>query len=392
MDFELSEEQIMLQRTCREFAEKEVRPISRELDRMIDPGQCYSMELIKKASKLGLRTTGVPKEYGGVGLDLLTQTIMWEELAWGDIGFAFSLYHTIFFGRAVPHMPKEIRDEFLPRFLEDDTFLLAYSLSEPRGMTEVVLAYEEGGFDTFAEKKGDEYVINGNKLYCSNSTLASIITVSARTIRKGPLTKSWSRFLVPVGTPGLTIGKVHDHMGLRMLMTAELAFEDMHVPAKYLIGEENKAYHDNLKEDPIVITLKNTNLLGGLRALYEESLNYARTRVVCGKPIIEYDTIKLMLADMRTKLDAARWLIRKCAWDIDHHSEDVKGNNEMAYATKAFVNEISPIIVRDADEIHGGMGTSKELIVEKIIRDVITIQHGMCNRSVAYLKGAPTLD
>ncbi len=392
MDFELSEEQVMLQRTCHEFAEKEVRPVAWELDKMTDPSQCYSIELIKKASALGLRTTTLPREYGGSELDLLTISMMWEELAWGDIGFAFSLYHTIFFGMGVSQMRKEVRDEFLPKFLEDDTFLLAYSLSEPQGMTEVMLPYEPGGFSAFAEKRGDEYILNGTKAYCSNAPLARIINVNVRTVKDGPLTKSWSRFMVPVGTPGLTIGKVHDHMGLRMLMTTELALEDLHVPTKYLMGEENKGFDSVLSHDPIVLMLKNTNLLGGLRALYELSVDYARDRVVCGKPIIEFDTIKYMLADMRVKIAAARGLNWRLAWEIDHHPENVKENNEMAYLTKAFINEIAATIMRDADEIHGGMGTNKEVLTEKIIRDVFTIQHGLCNRHFAYLKGAPTLE
>jgi len=319
---------------------------------------------------------------------------MLEELATGDLGFAFTMYHCQFFGRSIPHMDKAMKDEFLQPFLEDDTFLLAYSLSEPHGMAEAITRYEDGGFKCFAEKKGDEYVINGTKQWCSNAPLAKAICVNVRTDRKAPLTKCWTRFLVPAGTPGLKIDKVHDHMGLRMLMTASLSFEDMHVPAKYLIGgKEGLGAQQNDREDAMVVLFKNTHLLGALRTLYEESLEYAKTRVVCGKPIIERDTIKYMLAEMRTKIDAGRMLVWRLAHEVERHPDNWKQNNQRAYALKGYLNEISlTCVVRFAEQIHGGYGADKEMLVEKVIRDVITLQHGMCNGHLAYLLGAPTAD
>jgi alkylation response protein AidB-like acyl-CoA dehydrogenase len=256
IDFELTEEQLMLQRVCHDFAENEIRSRAWELEKNTDPGKCYDFDLVKKASQLGLRTTTIPEELGGSGLDLKTIVIMWEELAWGDMGFAFSLYHTIFFGRGISHMPESLREELLPPFLKDDTFLLAYALSEPQGMTEVVLPYDgpDGGFKIFAEKQGDEYVVSGTKQYCSNAINAKIIVLNARTKKNAPLRESWSSFFMPVDTPGLTIGKPHDHMGARLLPTSELFLEDVRIPARYLIGgEENKGFEQNLVHDPVVL-------------------------------------------------------------------------------------------------------------------------------------------
>jgi len=395
IDFELTEEQLMLQRVCHDFAENEIRPRAWELEKNTDPGKCYDFDLVKKASQLGLRTTTIPEELGGSGLDLKTIVIMWEELAWGDMGFAFSLYHTIFFGRGVSHMPESLREELLPPFLKDDTFLLAYALSEPQGMTEVVLPYDgpDGGFKIFAEKQGDEYVVSGTKQYCSNAINAKIIVLNARTKKNAPLRESWSSFFMPVDTPGLTIGKPHDHMGARLLPTSELFLEDVRIPARYLIGgEENKGFEQNLVHDPVVLLLKNTIVLGTSWALYEESVRYARERVVCGNPIITYPTIKVMLSDMRGKLEAARAMIWKCAWEIDRDPLNTKYNNEMGYLVKAFMNEWMANFLRNADEIHGGMGTNREMLSEKLIRDLFTLLHGLTNRSIAYLKSAPTLE
>ena len=173
---------------------------------------------------------------------------------------------------------------------------------------------------------------------------------------------------MPVDTPGLTIGKPHDHMGARLLPTSELFLEDVHIPERYLIGgEENMGFEQNLVHDPVVLLMKNTIILGTLRALYEESVRYARERVVCGNPIITYPTIKVMLSDMRGKLEAARTLLWRCAWEIDREPMNTKRNNEMGYLVKAFMNEWTPNFLRNADEIHGGMGTNREMLVEKLI-------------------------
>ena len=141
-----------------------------------------------------------------------------------------------------------------------------------------------------------------------------------------------------------------------------------------------------------ILTIHNGQALGILQALYDETLEFARNMVVSGKPIIEHDTVKLMLADMRMKLEACRLMVYKTAWNLDHRKDDFKNNTELVYLTKAFLDETGLTMMRNADEIHGGMGTNCDMLIEKLIRDAFTMLHWMNTRSIAYLRGAPTLE
>jgi alkylation response protein AidB-like acyl-CoA dehydrogenase len=390
MDFEMTEEQKMLYDLTREFAEKEVRPRAKELDKKTNPLDRVDWELIKSASKLGFRTLTWPEEYGGMCADVLTTAIHYEALSWGDGGFSHYFFQSHVLGPSIPAMPKQLREEVISKMAEDDSYLMGISNTESCGATEYTLPYDIPGaaFLTIAEKHGDEYII---KEYCSNGPIAKIISVSVQTNRKAPLSQSWSQILVPSNTPGLSFGKLHEHMGMRLLPTAEVLLDNVHVPARYLVGEEGKALESHHRVRPRILTIHNAQMLGILQALYDDSLQFAQTRVVCGKPIIEHDTVKIMLADMRMKLEASRGMIYKTAWNLDHKKEDFKNNTELVYLAKAFVDEAALTIMRDADEIHGGMGTNREMLSEKLIRDAFTMLHWMNTRSIAYLKGAPTL-
>ena len=394
MDFQLSEEQIMIYRTTREFSEKELRPRAQELDKRPNAMDRVDWDLIKKASQLGFRTIAIPEEYGGAGADLLTTIIHYEALSWGDGGFSHYFFQLHILAQNIPLMPKEQREEIIPKLVEDDTFLIGQAHTESLGATEYVFPHDVPGaaFQTVVEKKGDEYIINGTKEYCSNGPICKYVFVSAQLDRKAPLSKSWTQLWVPVDTPGLSLGKMHEHMGMRLLPTCELIFDNVRVPARYLGGKEGGGMEMHHGARPWILTIHNAQMLGILQALYEDALEFARERVVCGKPIIQHDTVKLMLADMRMKLEAARALIHKTAWNLQYRPEDRKYNSELVYLAKAFVDEIGLTIMRDADEIHGGMGTDKEMLTEKLIRDAFTMLHWMNTRQIAYLKGAPTLE
>ncbi len=389
MDFKLTEEQLMLQRTAREFARKEVKPLAQELDRKTDPKDCFSWELIKKASKLGFRTASLPVEYGGEGLDLLSRVLLVEELATGDAGFGYTMFHQLATsGHLAACLNKKQKEEFLPKMVEDDTFLVASAQTEPSGGTDPQLPYDApgGAIHTFAERKGNEYIINGTKHFITNGAVAKLYRVFCRTNRELGITKSLSMILVPRGTPGFSIGKIHDKLGLRLSPNSELIFEDARVPARYLIGEENKGF--SITGRMRVLCLKTAVLVGTLRTCYEEALEYAKTRVQGGKPIIEHPTIANMLADMRVKIEAGRLLLHKNAWSWDtQHEVDEK----MGYLAKAFLTEAAITITRDAVEIFGGFGTDKDMPMEKYLRDVYTQLHGMGTHSMCLYQGRPTL-
>lgn len=224
-------------------------------------------------------TATIPEQLGCLGLDWPTVAIMYEQLAYGDMGFAFTQFHTAFFGKSIQNWPEPKRNLILPKFLEDNTFLLATSHSEPHGMTEYFLPYDVPGkgIKTYAEKRGDDYVLNGTKQFCSNAVNAKVIFVTARTDRHGPITKSLSSFMVPTDTPGLTIGKPYEYMGARILPTSPLYLDNVRIPADYLLGPKpGMAYEIGLPHASLVLLLKSSILTGGFQALYEESLKYAR--------------------------------------------------------------------------------------------------------------------
>lgn len=391
MDLRLTEEQIMLRQLVREFAQNEVKPLSRELDAKVDPMECFSWELVKKASKLGLRTLSIPTEYGGEGItDFLTHAIVLEELGAADLGFASIFRSQIALAdMMVKQCNKEQKDEFIPKLIEDDTYLLAACMTEPNHGTDANLPYDApgGGIETFAEKRGDEYIINGTKHFTSNGGVAKLYFVYARTNKELPITKSMSLFMVPSDTPGFSIGRLHNKLGRRLLTNAEEFFEDVRIPSRYLVGTENNASEERKSVGPAALAHCAT-VLGTLRTCYEEALDYAKSRVQGGKPIIQHPMIAAKLGDMQIKLEAARELIWQDAWRWHNkHDYDPKRN----WLIKGFVDEVSVNIVNQTIDIFAGMGIDKDLPIEKYLRDVYTVLHGFGTSEMNLARAVSTL-
>ncbi len=394
MDFRLTEDQIMLRRMVREFAQNELKPKSLELDAKPEPADCFSWELVDKASELGLRLAALPVEIGGEGItDLLTQVILFEELAAGDLGFATMFgNHNIFLWQLNEFCSEEQKKEFIPKIIKDNRFFVALGMTEPESGTDNTIPYDAPGaaVKTFAERKGDEYIINGTKHFISNGSIAKLYLIYARTNKELPLSQSLSLFLVPADTPGFSIASLHNKLGRRLLMNAELTFEDARVPARYLVGEESKAYYTvyRTERSKAEVLIMAAAILGGLRAIYETALDYARTRVQTGKPIIQHPTIGIQLAEMRAKIEAGRALLWKNAWSFDNQYEyDWK----LCFLNKAFIGESAISILDHAMDIFGGMGPMKGLYMEKYLRDMYTSLHGYGNTRMNLLAGMPTV-
>ncbi len=245
MDFRLTDVQEMTRDMVRDFAQNEVKPAALELDKKTNPQDCIPWDLLKKASKLGLRTTAIPEEWGGEGADYTTLAIILEELGAADHGFA-SIIRGCYTEspRLVHELNPEQRDEFLPKFLKDDTYLLGLARTEPDAGTDSHFLYDAPGasIQTYAERQGDEYVINGTKHFISSGGIAKLYFLYARTDKKGPISTSMSVLLVPSDTPGFTIGRFHNKFGRRLLANAELVFQNARIPARYLIGKEGEAW------------------------------------------------------------------------------------------------------------------------------------------------------
>jgi acyl-CoA dehydrogenase len=388
MDFRETEEQTMLRNMVRKFAQDEVKPMSVEFDKKVEPKECFPWALLKKASKLGLRTLSVPEEYGGGGVrDLISHIIVLEELGAGDNGFASCIRSNIGLAALMDMIcDREQKDEFFPKMVNDDTFVLAMAITEPNSGTDNFLMADDPGaaMQTFAERRGDEYVINGTKHFISNGGIAKLYLVHTRTDRKLPLNLCRTVFLVPSDTPGFSIGKFHNKLGRRLLMNAELFFDDMHIPERFLLGKEGQGS----KIEPVAPFMffgLPAATIGTLRSCYEAAVDYARVRVQGGKPIIRHQLIAAHLSEMRVRIEAARALLYKQAWSWQNGYEY---DPKMTILVRTFIDQIGPHIVFQMNDIFGGSGSDKEMITEKYIRDLFTAFHGP-SLGQGLIRGAP---
>jgi alkylation response protein AidB-like acyl-CoA dehydrogenase len=236
--------------------------------------------------------------------------IVMEELAVGDPGLAFTLYATnAYITFMAKNCTKEQKDEFITKYVEDDTFLIALGSTEPNARTDNTYPYNApgGAMQTFAERRGNQYVLNGTKSFITNGACAKLYIIMARMDRKAPITDTLTPFLVPADTPGFSIGKILNKLGMRYQLNSELIMEDARVPVQYRVGEEHKGYQ-MFRAFRNAVTYKNTILLGTLRKTYEDALDYAKNRVQGGKPIIKHPTIAIKLGAMRANIEAVRLL------------------------------------------------------------------------------------
>lgn len=391
MDFRLSEEQITIQKTVREFARKEIKPVAAEYDKKVNPRDCFPWELLKKTSAMGLRTCGAPKKWGGDDTDMLTRVIICEELGSGDSAFSTVIGGMMkachMFGL---YLNQEQQEEFFPQIMGDDTYLIATAVTEPDSATDIHLPYDEPGvaMKTRAQRDGNEYVLNGVKHFITAAGVAKLYVVYARTDRDKPVSQSVSGFLVPKGTPGFQVAGFHDMLGKRLQGQAEIVFEDARIPSRYLIGEENKMFSTrmNVWAESILTTLAAG--LGEARTCYEETKEYATIRIQGGKPIIEHANIGCRIVDMHLYIEAARTLLWRVAW-----SWDTKENYDpmMVYLTKAFVNESVLKVIENAMEVYAGWAAQKEMPVEKHLRNAWSALHGGSTPAVNRLKAMKLL-
>jgi acyl-CoA dehydrogenase len=376
MDFRETEEQSKLREKVRKFAQEEVTPVSIEFDKKIDPKDCYPWDLLKKASKLGLRTISIPGKYGGGNVtDLISHIIVIEELGAGDNGFASSIRPALGIASWMDVVCNDRqKEEFFPKIVKDDTFLLGLGMSEPASGTDNYLMADVPGaaMQTFAERRGDEYVINGTKHHISNGGMAKLYLVHARTDKKLPLNQCRSIFLVPSDTPGFLIGELHNKLGRRLLPTAELNFKDMRVPVRNLVGKEGEAaQYDRLA--PFTSFLLCACTIGTLRTCYNAAVGHARNRVQGGKPIVHHQLIAAQLSEMRVRIEAAKALLYRQAWCWQNkYDYDPK----LTILVRTFIDQIGGHIVFQMNDILGGFGSDKKMIIEKYIRDLYTAFHG----------------
>ncbi len=355
MDFAFTEEQEIFRKTVREFAEKEIMPRAKEIDQRGE----FPWDIIKKMAELGLMGLPFPEEYGGAGGDTISYVIAVEEIARasGSVAITYSAHVSLACSPIYLFGTEEQKRKYLIPLARGEK-IGAFALTEPWAGSDAA------AIKTRAVLKGNEWIINGQKIYITNGSIADIVVIAAVTDpTKGK--RGISNFIIEKGTPGFRIGREEDKMGLRGSVTSELIFEDCRIPKENLLGKEGEGYKQFL------ITLDGGRIGIGAMAVglgmaaLEAATKYAKERVQFGQPIAEFQAIQWMLADMATELEAARLLVYRAAWLKERGQRFTK---EAAMA-KLFASEAAERACYKAIQIHGGYGYTKDYPVERLYRD-----------------------
>lgn len=356
MDFRLTEEQEGVRRLAREVVEKEIKPLAPHTDETGD----FPWGPLGTLGKLGMLGLNVPEAYGGAGADHVSATILIEEIGrgCGSTGLIVAAHLGLACGPLNKFGSEEQKHRFLSPLARGEA-IGCLGLTEPGAGSDLA-----GGVRTFAEKRGDQWVLNGSKMWLTNGAEAKTAILLCRTDKNGG-SRSLSQIIVPTDTPGLSFGKPERKMGLNGSHTYAVSIEDVAVPEENLLGREGYGLHQTLEAlDGGRIAIGALSV-GLAQAAYEAALSYAHTRRTFGKPLAEHQAIQFKLADMATTLEAARWLVYRAAWTRDQGLPFT----QIAAQAKLFATEIAEKVCFEAIQIHGGYGYSREYPVERIYRD-----------------------
>ena len=374
IDFELTEEQQALQALAREFVAAHVKADLLEREKIRDWQERAPWDIIEAGSRLGLRTVALPVEWGGMGVDYQTVCMLAEELAAGDCGIAIIFSHCWRWSRAMVRVAsRDLQQRYIPRFVSDDRCITGSPGTEPmRGGTANALRLGAEAMATVAARDGDHYVVNGNKIFISNASMAQFLNMLVRTGRPDEYPQGITMLLVERAFYGYRNGTIYNKMGSRMLINAEIILENCRVPVANLIGEEGHGIEASERGYGATAPEIGAILLGTARAAYEEALAYARVRVAGGTEIINHQAVQLRLADMFADLEAARTLIQRAAWAVDRGDRSLRS---LFYASRVFAGEASARVTQTAMKLFGGSGIMESLPMEKYVRDSLAFQH-----------------
>ncbi len=355
MDFELTEEQKLIQQTARDFAQSVIAPRARELDKH----GTFPLEHVPKLAELGFMGIIIPEEYGGAGLGQLTQVLIMEEIqaACASTGVTVSVHNSLVGGPIAKFGTDDQKRRYLPRMAQAEV-LGAYCLSEPD------YGSDAAGLRTAYVDRGDRYVHTGTTAWITNRDHAGIYTVFAT---KDPAlgSKGISAFLVERGFRGLSVGKKEQKLGIRASSTVQIHLEGCEVPKENLLGVEGQGFKiamDTLDGGRIGIA---TQAIGIARASLERSVAYAKERRQFGQPIADFQAIQWKIADMAMEIDAARLLTYRAAW-LRENGRPTTRESAMA---KLFASEAANRAAKEAVQVHGGWGYVAEFDVERYYRD-----------------------
>ena len=360
MDYFLTEEQQMIRDLAAQISEEKIVPIRAELD---ETGE-FPWEVIKVLAQSDMFGLFIPEQYGGLGKGCLELCIAVEELSRACVGVstsyaanALGTFPLLLFGT------DDQKKKYVPEIAAGKK-LVAF------GLTEANAGSDAGGIQTTARLDGDYYVLNGTKQWITNGSVADVYTIIAITDKsKGP--RGASAFIVEKGTPGFSFGKKENKMGIRCSITTELVFDNCHIPKENIIGKEGMGFIVAMKTLDASRTGVGAQGLGVAQGAFDEAVKFARQRVQFGHPIISYQAIQHMLADMAIEIEAARALIYAVARFIDSGAKDVSKESACA---KTFATDLGMRVTTNALQVMGGSGYMKDYPVEKMMRDAKILQ------------------
>jgi len=360
VNFELSEEQKMLQKMARDFAAAEIIPKAEHFDRTAE----FPIDIINKGRQIGLVNLNIPEEYGGPGAKVLDEAIVNEELSYGCSGISTAMNINNLSSLPIQIGGTDTQKEYwLGERMVGKGDLASYCVTEPGAGSNVA------GMQTRAERVNGHYVINGSKTFISNVNYANFYTVFAVT-DPSKAHKGISCFIIERDTPGITVSKHFDKLGQRAADTAEITFENVEVPAENRIGEEGQGFMLAMTVFDHSRPGVAAGAVGVARRALEESVKYAKQRETFGQPIWHHQAVGHKIADMAINIDAARMLVWQAAWMVDNGIH----NPRLIASAKAFAADMAMKVTVDAVQVFGGYGYMKEYPVEKLMRDVKVFQ------------------
>ena len=375
MDFSLNEVQRGWQQKAREFARDAIRPISLARDQVEGGFAPWDWDIIRQGSQFGFRTLAVPEEWGGPGADFVTQGLVMAELASGDSAMskAFS-QNWKWSHQIIEFCTRDQKDRFLKPFLADDTYLMGAGSTEPNAGSDNRYPPDDdprAGYRLRAERRGDDWLLNGEKTFIANGSVGRLFFVNTRTGPDVPIRDGTTTFLVPADTPGLRIGKRFNKSGWRFYQNAELIFENARVPHANVVGEVNGGMKVRSGKSGEFNDFElAANALGVCDAACEYALRRAKSERRGGKPLMDHQRVQLKVNEMHALTEALRSYVLRTAWEMDHQVKSVNPVLVMNYST-----DVIQRVTRLNLEIHAATGGPMDALAHKLVRDAIIWSH-----------------
>jgi acyl-CoA dehydrogenase len=396
----LTEEHRSLAMLMKEFCEREVdlKKLNECADQVIPPNATSAdlrarmpWDLVSKAHDAGLRQIAAPAEYGGGGYgeDHLGLGVMGEVAGYygGQLGRLLTIAWKQM--SAFAYTSKEIAEEVVGDFINDRKTMMAASITEPNSGSDFLLPYDEPGIagQFFAKKEGDEWVFNGDKMFCTGGGVSNYITTIVRTEPKGPLSKSVTQFVLDTRKPGWSIARVNDMMGNELVSNVQMHFDNYRLPDKYRVSPVNGAF-DVMKSRLAGKSLHFFAVVGWAERTWEDMKEYAMTRIQGGKPIIQHHNVGMLVAETDCLIRHARLFLYHDAWEWQQLGQGQMRDVLGWYYMNFYLKKVLMRLIEAGLEIYGGMGPQKELTFEHWVRVHLSIMHGGSTGLLSLVKAA----